>query len=70
MSSLLCGLAPNLPLLVFFRLVQGATGGAMQPLSQAVMLEAFPPESAARPWDSGDSGSSSRRFWAPCSADG
>jgi DHA2 family multidrug resistance protein len=44
MSSLLCGLAPNLPLLVFFRLVQGATGGAMQPLSQAVMLEAFPPE--------------------------
>jgi DHA2 family multidrug resistance protein len=42
-SSLLCGLAPNLPLLVFFRLVQGATGGAMQPLSQAVLLEAFPP---------------------------
>jgi DHA2 family multidrug resistance protein len=29
---------------VFFRLIQGATGGAMQPLSQAVMLEAFPPE--------------------------
>jgi DHA2 family multidrug resistance protein len=42
-SSLLCGLAPNLPLLVTFRLVQGATGGAMQPLSQAVLLEAFPP---------------------------
>jgi len=42
-SSLLCGLAPNLPLLVAFRLVQGATGGAMQPLSQAVLLEAFPP---------------------------
>ena len=42
-SSLLCGLAPSLPLLVFFRLVQGATGGAMQPLSQAVLLEAFPP---------------------------
>jgi DHA2 family multidrug resistance protein len=42
-SSLLCGLAPNLPTLVFFRLVQGATGGAMQPLSQAVLLEAFPP---------------------------
>ena len=34
-SSLLCGLAPNLPLLVAFRLIQGATGGAMQPLSQA-----------------------------------
>ena len=42
-SSLLCGLAPNLPLLVTFRLIQGATGGAMQPLSQAVLLEAFPP---------------------------
>ncbi len=42
-SSLLCGLAPNLPMLVLFRLMQGATGGAMQPLSQAVMLEAFPP---------------------------
>jgi MFS transporter, DHA2 family, multidrug resistance protein len=43
MSSLLCGIAPNLPLLVAFRLLQGATGGAMQPLSQAVLLEAFPP---------------------------
>ncbi len=42
-SSLLCGFAPNLPLLVFFRLIQGMTGGAMQPLSQAVLLEAFPP---------------------------
>src|SRR5215510_6526672 len=42
-SSLLCGLAPNLPLLVMFRLIQGATGGAMQPLSQAILLEAFPP---------------------------
>jgi DHA2 family multidrug resistance protein len=42
-SSLLCGLAPNLPSLVAFRLLQGATGGAMQPLSQAVLLEAFPP---------------------------
>ncbi|MBP7778907.1 MAG: DHA2 family efflux MFS transporter permease subunit [Acidobacteria bacterium] len=43
LSSLLCGLAPNLPLLVLFRLLQGATGGAMQPLSQAILLEAFPP---------------------------
>ncbi len=47
-SSLLCGLAPNLPSLVFFRLVQGATGGAMQPLSQAVLLEAFPPHDRGR----------------------
>jgi DHA2 family multidrug resistance protein len=43
-SSLLCGMAPNLPLLVMFRLIQGATGGAMQPLSQAILLEAFPPD--------------------------
>jgi MFS transporter, DHA2 family, multidrug resistance protein len=47
-SSLLCGLAPNLPLLVVFRLIQGATGGAMQPLSQAVLLEAFPPQDRGR----------------------
>src|SRR6185503_14648688 len=42
-SSLLCGIAPTLPFLVAFRLLQGATGGAMQPLSQAILLEAFPP---------------------------
>jgi MFS transporter, DHA2 family, multidrug resistance protein len=42
--SLCCGLAPTLPLLVVFRIIQGATGGAMQPLSQAVLLEAFRPE--------------------------
>jgi MFS transporter, DHA2 family, multidrug resistance protein len=42
-ASFLCGLAPNLETLVFFRVIQGATGGAMQPLSQAVLLEAFPP---------------------------
>lgn len=43
-SSLACGLAPNLQTLIFFRIVQGATGGGLQPLSQAIMLEAFPPE--------------------------
>src|SRR6478736_2545017 len=47
-SSLLCGMAPNLPLLVMFRLIQGATGGAMQPLSQAILLEAFPPKDRGR----------------------
>jgi len=47
-ASFLCGLAPNLPLLVLFRLIQGATGGAMQPLSQAILLEAFPPKDRGR----------------------
>jgi DHA2 family multidrug resistance protein len=47
-SSFLCGLAPNLSLLIAFRLVQGLTGGALQPISQAVLLEAFPPEKRGR----------------------
>ena len=42
-SSFLCGLAPTLTSLIVFRVIQGATGGALQPLSQAVLLEAFPP---------------------------
>ena len=44
LSSFLCGLAPTLALLIVFRILQGATGGALQPLSQAVLLEAFPPQ--------------------------
>ena len=43
-SSLLCGIAPNLPALIFFRVLQGTTGGGLQPLSQAVLLEEFPGE--------------------------
>ena len=42
-ASFLCGLAPTLPLLIVFRCIQGAAGGCLQPLSQAVLLEAFPP---------------------------
>ncbi len=43
LSSFLCGLAPSLPLLILFRVMQGATGGGLQPLSQAILLESFPP---------------------------
>ncbi|HVW08020.1 MAG TPA: DHA2 family efflux MFS transporter permease subunit [Bryobacteraceae bacterium] len=44
LTSILCGIAPTLPMLIFFRVIQGAAGGALQPLSQAVLLESFPPE--------------------------
>jgi DHA2 family multidrug resistance protein len=42
LSSVLCGLAPNLPLLILFRVLQGTTGGGLQPLSQSVLLDEFP----------------------------
>jgi DHA2 family multidrug resistance protein len=41
-SSLLCGLAPSLPLLVVFRVIQGAGGGGLQPISQAILVDSFP----------------------------
>src|SRR5437763_2063465 len=44
LASFFCGFAPNLPLLIVFRVIQGATGGGLQPLSQAILLEVFPPE--------------------------
>src|ERR1700680_4467996 len=43
-GSFLCGAAPTLPILILARVIQGACGGALQPLSQAVLLEAFPVE--------------------------
>ena len=43
-SSLLCGLAPSLGMLVFFRVLQGAGGGGLQPISQAILVESFPRE--------------------------
>ena len=43
-SSLLCGLAPSLGWLIFFRIMQGTTGGGLVPLSQAILLETFPVE--------------------------
>ena len=44
LSSLLCGLAPSLPLLLFFRVLQGAGGGGLGPSEQAILADTFPPE--------------------------
>ncbi len=43
-SSALCGLASSLGMLILARIIQGAGGGALQPIAQAVLLESFPPE--------------------------
>jgi len=42
-SSLLCGLAPSLGALLFFRILQGAGGGGLQPMAQAILADTFPP---------------------------
>jgi MFS transporter, DHA2 family, multidrug resistance protein len=42
-SSLLCGLAWNIQSLIFFRILQGLAGGSLQPISQSILLETFPP---------------------------
>jgi DHA2 family multidrug resistance protein len=42
-SSFLCGLAPNLGTLVFFRVLQGAGGGGLQPSEQAILTDTFAP---------------------------
>jgi MFS transporter, DHA2 family, multidrug resistance protein len=42
-SSFMCGSAKTLSMLVFFRVIQGLGGGALQPLSQSILLESFPP---------------------------
>ncbi len=43
-ASVLCGLAPDLQFLIIARIIQGAGGGALIPISQAVLLESFPIE--------------------------
>ncbi len=42
-SSFLCGSARSLSALIFFRILQGVGGGALQPISQSILFEAFPP---------------------------
>ncbi|MGH9688568.1 MAG: DHA2 family efflux MFS transporter permease subunit [Candidatus Acidiferrales bacterium] len=43
-SSLLCGLAPSLAAIIVFRVLQGAGGGGLQPMAQAILADTFPPE--------------------------
>jgi MFS transporter, DHA2 family, multidrug resistance protein len=43
-SSFLCGMAPSLGMLILFRVLQGAGGGGLQPVSQAILKDTFPPE--------------------------
>ena len=44
LASLLCGLAPSLGILVFFRVLQGAAGGGLQPSEQSILADTFPPQ--------------------------
>jgi MFS transporter, DHA2 family, multidrug resistance protein len=43
-ASALCGMSLNLPMLILARILQGAGGGAMVPIAQAILLESFPPQ--------------------------
>jgi len=43
-SSLLCGAAPSLAAIIIFRILQGAGGGGLQPIAQAILADRFPPE--------------------------
>jgi DHA2 family multidrug resistance protein len=43
-SSLLCGIAPSLGSLLLFRVLQGAGGGGLQPMAQAILADTFPPQ--------------------------
>src|SRR4051794_17565908 len=43
-ASVLCGLATSLEELILFRVIQGIAGGGLQPASQAILIDGFPPE--------------------------
>ncbi len=44
LSSLFCGTAPTLALLILFRVMQGAGGGGLQPMAQAILADVSPPQ--------------------------
>src|SRR6266853_4034468 len=43
LSSLFCGVAPTLAILLISRVIQGAGGGGLQPMAQAILADTFPP---------------------------
>src|SRR5579864_4157287 len=44
LSSLLCGAATTLGILILFRVIQGLGGGGLQPIAQAILADTFPPQ--------------------------
>ena len=48
LSSFFCAIAPNLPALIFFRVLQGLGGGGLQPATQAILADVFPRERIAQ----------------------
>jgi MFS transporter, DHA2 family, multidrug resistance protein len=46
-SSFFCGIAPSLPILILFRVLQGLGGGGLQPTTQAILADLFPKERIA-----------------------
>src|ERR1700684_1204042 len=49
-SSLLCGIAPSLGFLLLFRVLQGAGGGGLQPMAQAILADTVPPQQRGLPF--------------------
>jgi MFS transporter, DHA2 family, multidrug resistance protein len=47
-ASLCCGLAPSLTILILARIVQGVGGGGLQPVTQAMLIDTFPPASRGK----------------------
>src|SRR6201991_1809049 len=44
LASALCGMATSLAQIIIFRILQGLAGGGLQPSSQAILIDSFPPE--------------------------
>jgi DHA2 family multidrug resistance protein len=44
LASAMCGFATSLPQMILFRVIQGLSGGGLQPCSQGILMDSFPPE--------------------------